>query len=292
MEFRGVTALPYPSPHLSPGPACSGLGAGWGPSARAQRQCMGASVLPALPLSGSRLSDMAFHLLQPGGGQGRAGLGQACLLCQPWDPLWEHRNVHVAGRPHSKAFRPASGGLAGAAQFSHLPGRTEGRSWAGQGEAMEGLGPTSCRLDQGQGEGREALQKAVSPRGAGPGERQAHPPRAAPACTCRPGRGTPWGLCAQHLPQWEGPEGAEPALSHGLQRNGLLEGPWASQMTVSPPTPRPGVGVGPAGLWLQGLRWHQAGTAAGARGSRPPPARGSRRGPPAAHPSAWPAPSG
>lgn len=176
-----------------------------------------------------------------------------------------------------------------------MPGRMEGWSWAGQGEAMEGLEPTSCRLDLGQGRGRE---KAGLGR---PAESRVPPGSWSRTEACPPARGSP----SLSLPPWEGdsvgavcPASATvgrargPAVSHGLQRNGLLAGPWASQRTARPPAPRPGVGVGPAWLWLQDLSWHQTGTAAGARGSRPPPARGSRRGPPAAHPSVWPAPSG
>lgn len=273
-------------------PACSGLGAswGWGPGPGPSDSAWGHLACPHCPVG-----------LQPrGGGQG-PGPGHACLLHPSGERPGEDRSVHVAGRPHSRGFRAAFGSLGEAAEFSHLPGRTEGWSRAGRGEALEGLGPTSCRPDLGQGGGREEAGRGGSQQACrepgptwelvqdrGVPTRPGQPwPEPAP-----PGRGTPWGLCGQHQPPWEGPEGAEPALSCGPQRNGLPEGPWASQVAVSPPAPRPGAGLGPAWPWLQGLSWHRAGTAAGARGSPPPPAPGSQRGPRAARPSAWPAPSG
>lgn len=167
----------------------TGLQLGLGAECQGPATVRGGTWPACTASSGSRLSDTGFYLLQPRGGgwggEGKSlGLGQVCLLCHPWDPLWEERNVHVAGRPQSKGFRAAFGGLGEAAVFT-FAGQDGGMELGGAGRGHGGSGPTSCGLDLGRGgggegagrrPGRAGLQKAMSHLRAGPGQRHAHPP--------------------------------------------------------------------------------------------------------------------
>lgn len=178
--------------------------------------------------------------------------------------------------PEEVAQNPWGGGAA--AGFSHLA--------AGQRWGRERPSPGQY-LGRGRGEGGLARQACGEQctMGVGPGQRRPPPRRPGLASPASLGRDIQGGRCP--VSGSVGRAGAPPACSHGLGRMSFSE-PWASWALE----PLPGHPGGWAWLWVRGLSWCRAGTVAEAWGARPPPAPGSQRGPPAARPCAWPAPSG
>lgn len=222
----------------------------------------------------------------PGRGppRGEAELGRARLCSAHRGQLPENRNARHWW-PQRGGFRDASGGGGGGQR-----GFTFG--WAGGRERVERIqtapGLRSQHAEGRPGAGRGRGQGCGKPRTAWGGRRTG----VSPGLSLLPWEGAQRGLGARRPAQWAGPHGSEPALSRSLGR--LLGGEGAvSILLVSTPHSSPvqdwGVGGRPG---CGRLSWHRAGTAAGTPGARPPPAPGSRRGPPAAHPSAWPGPSG
>lgn len=213
-----------------------------------------------------------------GGGGRTAG---ALLGGRPgWDQLWEDGWTSMSLAAPRRLHRPWGGG---SRVFTFGRRTAVGRERPRPGQHRSGADMPQGR-GQGQGRGREGWPgRPVGsrvPRGMGPGQRRPPP---APGRACRPGEG-PWGAVPSPA-QWEvrAPSLLQPRpgrISFSEAAGSLDDraAPWAS--------------AGGGWLWVRGLSWCRAGTAAEARGARPPPAPGSRRGPPAARPCAWPAPSG
>lgn len=202
---------------------------------------------------------------------GRGGRGQGGVLLgargRGWDQLREGRRP-CCWWPPEKAARSLWGG--GAVGSSHLAvGQRWGRGRAGAREGWPGRPAGSCTTAGGRTE--EASQQAAWPRPL-PGAGGTLGGGRCPVSGSVGGSGSP----------------ARPPSAAALGGS-ASQRLWASRAAE----PLPGQpGGGWARLWVRGLSWRQAGTVAGARGARPPPAGGSRRGPPAARPCAWPAPSG
>lgn len=247
-----------------------------------------------IALSGCRLAKSPCVLvLQPRqeAGQGLGGAlpgvrlswgGHACA--QHTGASFRRTEMPVTGGPREEASETPLGVGGVGSGASHLAGQGAGR--VERIQTAPGLRSQHAEGRPGAGRGRG--QGCGKPRTAW-GRRRTG---VSPSLSLLPWEGAQRGLGARRPAQWAGPHGSEPALSRSLGR--LLGGEGAvSILLVSTPHSSPvqdwGVGGRPG---CGRLSWHRAGTAAGTPGARPPPAPGSRRGPPAAHPSAWPGPSG
>lgn len=180
-------------------------------------------------------------------------------------------------------------GVWGRQQGFHIwPGNTEGAGGKDRARRVwtaPGSGPTCCRPRLGQG--RAAMSRV--PCGGWPRAGTPSPTVAALARACRPGQGDAVRAAGQHPAQWKG-GGLRACPQPWPCGDSASGGLWASWTVVRPPHHVQEEGQ----AWPRGrdLSWCPAGTVAGARVARPPPAQGSRQGPPAARPSAWPVPSG